>query len=439
MPRMKLTDAFVRNAPPLASKRTGKIEATEYADEKENGLSLRVSPAGARSWTYRYRTEAGQQKRISLGKVQDVSLADARARVVKQRAVVASGGDPVAIAAKAKETAIEEFERETVRQVGEWYFKECQAGRHRPNAKPKRESTLRTELLYFNKHILTKLGSRKLAEVDRSMVQAFVNDLADNTSKSAARHCKVILHGIYTFAERQELVDKNPCQHVTVASHEPRERVLSDDELCIIWQSITPPIDVEGLTVSAGVAYAIQLAMVTLQRRAEITGMKLSEIDRDQRIWILPSARTRNRRDHVVPLSDLALELIDKAISVRAIESDFVFPSPRSAEKPIDPQALTHAFVRMRKALDLGDIRPHDLRRTGATNLTSERLGFPRFTVSKVLNHASDTGNSAAVTGIYDRNEYLAQKRQALDAWALRVLEITSNTEPTDNVVQLRS
>ncbi len=148
------------------------------------------------------------------------------------------------------------------------------------------------------------------------------------------------------------------------------------------------------------------------------------EIDRERRLWIISSTRTKNHRTHTVPLSDLALELIDRALSVRNHESDYIFPSPRDAGKPINPAAMTRAFGRMKKALDLGDIRPHDLRRTGATNLTGEQLGFPRFTVSKILNHTSDTGGAASVTGIYDQNEYLAEKRKALDKWALRVLEI---------------
>ncbi len=93
----------------------------------------------------------------------------------------------------------------------------------------------------------------------------------------------------------------------------------------------------------------------------------------------------------------------------------------------------------MKKALDLGDIRPHDLRRTGATNLTGEHLSFARFTVSKVLNHASDTGGAAAVTGIYDQNEYLPEKRRALDSWALRVLEVDDDKEKPDNVVQIQT
>jgi integrase len=98
---------------------------------------------------------------------------------------------------------------------------------------------------------------------------------------------------------------------------------------------------------------------------------------------------------------------------------------------------MTRAFARLRDPLDLGDARPHDFRRTGATNLTGERLGFPRFTVSKVLNHASDTGNSATVTSVYDRNEHLPEKRRALDAWAMRLLEIVGDRKLAGNVVNI--
>ncbi len=428
MPKAKLTDAFVKSA----KAETNKL--TEYADTHEKGLSLRVTPAGIKSWTFRYRNLAGHQKRVSIGKLQDVSLAEARRQVVAHRASVASGGDPALDLATAREAAKEAHGKETVGDVGEWYFDECRAGRHKPNAKaPKRETTLNNETLYFNKHILPTLGKRKLADLSRATIQAFVNDLADKHSKSAARQCRVILHGIFAFAQRQDITDKvNPCQHVTVAAHAPRARVLSDAELKTIWWTLTPPVQVDGAPISSSVAYSVLLAMVTLQRRAEVTGMALSEIDREKRLWLLPPERTKNRRAHVVPLSPLALELIDLALSVRNAESDYVFPSPRNSDQPIKPQALTRAFIRMKKALNMGDIRPHDLRRTGATNLTGEELGFSRFIVSQVLNHSSDTGNGAAVTSVYDRNEYLPEKRRALDAWALQLLQIVGKGSQDD-------
>ena len=77
-------------------------------------------------------------------------------------------------------------------------------------------------------------------------------------------------------------------------------------------------------------------------------------------------------------------------------------------------------------AVGVADATAHDFRRTGATNLTGERLNFPRFIVSRVLNQISDHGGAAAVTGVYDRNQYLIEKRRALDAWARLLLEIVS-------------
>lgn len=445
MPRVKLTDATVRSAKPI----DGRL--TEYADTKENGLALRVTPAGVRSWTFRYRTKAGQQKRLSLGKADDISLAEARARVRKYRGQVADGRDPVAEAQQAKQDAIDALDRETVQEVGRWYFAECEAGRHRPNARQrKRQSTIDSERYYFERHILPGLGDRKLADLTRAMVQKFVNEVEidGRHSPSTARQCRVILHAIFAFAIRQEIVDANPVQFVTVPSYAPRERVLTDEEMRAIWRAMTPPIAIEGAAVSANVACAVLLAMVTLQRRGEIAGMRLSEIDRDRRLWTIPGTRTKNHRTHAVPLSDLALELIDKAASVRPTSTvllnngreapvDHLFPSPRDPSRPIEAAAITRAFGRMRKALNLGDIRPHDLRRTGATHLTGERLGFPRFIVSRVLNHVSDTGGAAKVTAVYDTNEYLAEKRRALDAWAMRLIEIAERRPPASNVVPL--
>ena len=119
-------------------------------------------------------------------------------------------------------------------------------------------------------------------------------------------------------------------------------RVLSDSELKVIWATLTPPIKIEGATVSVGVAYAVLLAMVTLQRRAEVTGMRLSEIDRYRDLWLLPLDRTKNNREHAVPVSLLALELINLDLSVRSNEGDYIFPSPRGSDKLVNPQALNH-------------------------------------------------------------------------------------------------
>ncbi|MFK5977355.1 MAG: tyrosine-type recombinase/integrase [Rhizobiaceae bacterium] len=432
MPRHKLTDAFVRSASPIGNK------LTEYSDEKEPGLCLRVTQAGVKSWTYRYRLKSGKQKRMSLGKIQDMSLADARAAVVINRASIAIGGDPASEMMDGRDAAKQQRDRETVKEIGEWYFRECRAGRHKPNIKrPKRESTIDGEEYFFGKHISAAFGNQKLSALTRAQIQSFVDGVSDNYSSSTSRQCRIILHGIFAFAERQEIVSNNPCKFVTVAAQQARERVLSNDEVKTIWQALVPPVSIEGATISASVAYSILIALVTLQRRGEVTGMHLDELDKENRVWVIPSHRTKNHHTHVVPLSELAMELIDAAINLNGRENDFVFPSPINSEQPIAARAMTRAFARIGKALDLTDARPHDFRRTGATNLTGERMGFPRFIVSKVLNHSSDTGGAAAVTSVYDRNEYLSEKRRALDAWTLRLLEIVEDRKPADNVVSI--
>ena len=333
MPRIKLTDAFVRAAKPLPSSKpkqssnSGKLALTEYADTSEKGLCLRVTPTGVKSWTYRYRLNSGDQRRLSLGKLIDVSLADARGRVVAYRANVATGGDPVLAAKQARAHAKQSIDSETVKAVGEWYFKACAKGNHRGGSKrPKKSETIAREIFYFERRILPEFGSRKLSTITRAEIRLFIETLESELSLGAAQWGRNILNAIYEFARRNEIVDKNPCEYVTVASHAPRERVLDNSELKTIWENLTPPIEIAGAAISSNVAYSILLGMVTLQRRGEITGMCLSELDFDLRLWTLPGSRTKNNKAHIVPLSDLAIELIRAAVAHHNVKASLCFP-----------------------------------------------------------------------------------------------------------------
>ena len=400
---------------------------------------LACNPAGVKSWTYRYRLQSGKQKRLSLGKLEDLSLADARNSVTAHRVNVAKGGDPANEAILAREIAKQRLVRETVKDVGDGYFNECIAGWHKPNLKrPKHQSTIEHEHPFFTKHSIPAFGSQKLIILTRAQIQAFVDKTTDNFSFSAGRKSRIVLHGIFAFAERQEIVQSNPCKLVTVASQPSRERVLTVDEVKTIWLALTPPISIDDAPISSSVAYSILIALVTLQRRGEVTGMRIDELDQENRLWIIPSHRTKNNRIHVVPLSELAIELISKAIDLNKSNEKHVFPSPRNADKSIEAMAMTRDFARIRGPLELVNVRPHDFWRTGATMLTSERLGFLRFTVSKVLNHTRDTGNAAAVTAVYDRNKYLPKKRRALNAWAKRLIKIVKGQSLANNIINLR-
>ena len=434
MPTRNLTASFINNVKP------SQAGLVEYWDEQQKGLCLRVSPKGLKTWAYRFRSPVlKKQRRASLGTTETVSLSSARNRAARYRGMIADGLDPIVEQEKAinseaariegERAALEtEAKRKSLQEVGEFYYRECDAGRQTPNAKrSKRASTLRVERPYFDKMIVPALGEEKIQDLTRHQLEEFINDLIDNKSPSAGRHCRVILHSIFEFAIWKEFTDKNPCKFLSKPPITSRERVLTEGELKDVWATFTLPIDAPGLSVSPSLAYAIKILAITLQRRGEVSGMHLNELDFENRIWNIPSSRTKNGRAQVVPLSDLAIEYIQAAIAIRTMESGFVFPSPRATpenDKPIDGQAITHAFTRARNLLRWSDVRIHDLRRTGGTSLTSERLGFPRFIVSKVLNQVSDTGGAAVVTAVYDRNDYLSEKRRALDAWTIRLLEV---------------
>lgn len=134
---------------------------------------------------------------------------------------------------------------------------------------------------------------------------------------------------------------------------------------------------------------------------------------------------------HLVPLPPHAVELIQEALRVSGLPSDRargpVFASPRDCTRPINPEALTRAMDRLRDCIGVENLTVHDLRRTGSTALTSERLRVSPFIRTKVLGHESDPGGGAAVSSVhYDVNEYLSDKRSARRAWEGLLLRIVA-------------
>jgi integrase len=193
----------------------------------------------------------------------------------------------------------------------------------------------------------------------------------------------------------------------------------------------------------------VRFMLATGQRRTEVGEMTWSEIDRKQALWSLSKDRTKADRAHEVPLSDLALSIIAECPRL----GDFVFSTGRSARvqegKPTTVAAIS-GWGKAKEKLDalalkkaqeiaeregeeaptaLNEWRLHDLRRTAATYMA--RIGVDRLVVSKVLNHAEE-----GVTKRYDRHDYAAEKRRALDRWAQRLQAIVDGVDAS-NVVSL--
>src|SRR5690606_10686649 len=223
---------------------------------------------------------------------------------------------------------------------------------------------------------------------------------------------------VFAFAVARDLLEFSPWVGIPRpgGDEQPKERRLTDDEIRAFWHGI------EDAAVSKPVRLALKLILVTAQRPGEIAGARLSEIDGN--VWTIPGERSKNGKAHVVPLSPLALELIDQLREATAPKKDrprspFLLPSVhtiRKADEPLSVRALSRA---LRNCIDDDEqlfggepFTPHDLRRTAPANPTALRT--EQSQLSKALNHTD-----AGITGkVYDQHDYKPEKKRALPVWA---------------------
>lgn len=410
----RLTNDVLKHATAEAGKRL------ELRDHDEPGLIFRVTDKGARSWSVRYVNSAGEHRRKSIGPYPVISLSKAREEARKIKGAVAGGVDVVGdhLASKAREAG-----RKLHRLDGlaDAYFADAALGLHKANSRgPKRTTTIKEERRIFDRVVAPALESKAVPDLRRTDIQALVSKVSKKSAGNG-RQCLAVIRQLLSYAVRKEIIETNPAHDISVVAAQARERVLTDDEIKAVWCACERPAGVPKLILSPQMGVALRLALVTLQRGGEVVGMAWREVDEKRALWTIPAARMKGKRTHLVPLSPLALSLIGEAREIQEGRG-FVFAS---GDAHLDRRSFSRAMNRIACALEIPSATPHDFRRTGATNLTSERIGLPRFIVSQVIGHAGDTGGAAAVTGRhYDMNDYLPEKRKALDAWAALLSEV---------------
>jgi integrase len=386
------------------------------------GLRLRVFPSGLKQFEFRYVAITGHRHRLVLGAYPALSLSRARKKAAEIRLAVQDGNDPVAERLEAREQA---RIGETLDQLAESYWEAAKVGLHGGRRRPKREVTLENERQLWRNHIRTPLGGRLFSQLRRSDCKAFMRDVAmSGLSPSSVASIGGVLQSVLTYAVLEERLEANPMQGLArPLALNSRERMFGDEALWTLWDTAriaseprSPDEKTAGVhaRLEASMGLALQLLLLTLTRRNEIAGALKAEFDRDAGLWVIPSARAKAKHPHVVPLDQACLEVVEKAWRLDP-ESPFLFPSERVARQPLDPRSVTRAIARTCRRRNLPVGSPHDVRRSGATTLTG-RYGVTRFIVGLVLGHTPTDGS--AVTAVYDRYTYVAEKREALRLWS---------------------
>ena len=226
---------------------------------------------------------------------------------------------------------------------------------------------------------------RDFRNIRRADVIELIEDIVGAGKHAAANRVHALISKVFSFAVDANLLDANPAARLKKRGVEkPRPRVLADKEILAFWHGIV------FKPVSEPVGLGLRLALLTAARASEVAGARKDEFrdldNRREAAWLIPGGRTKNKRNHLIPLSPVALETAKEAVALAGDATDFLFPTRLNNGGPIDRHALTTAmawFHRGRREPP----SPHDLRRTANTRLAM--LVVAKEIRDRVLNHVT--------------------------------------------------
>ncbi|WP_046874113.1 tyrosine-type recombinase/integrase [Vibrio diabolicus] len=388
--------------------KAGGDKTKRYGDG--GGLYLVVPHSGYPSWMLRF-TSNKKRREMTLGKVSDISLRDARLLAAEKMKQVREGFDPLIQRKRAEQEKIK-----TVNDLfSDWYPSLEKRLKH-PNI-PKR---------VFLKDIAPHIGDIPLEQVNARDIRTTINAITaagkPAIANDALNYCKQLFnHGM-----KLDLMQGNPASAFTVRDaggvEKSRDRALATEELKQFFN--TAKQNPMSFTRDNYLACALLVCLGV--RKSELCEAKWEELDLEKAVWELPKERSKTNVALTIPLATPVLEWLEE-LKVRSLGSEYVFPSRRSSKNPhMGTDTLNRAITKLfghepgkkRQPPNLMGDMPHftvhDLRRTCRTLLAQQ--GTPGHVAERCLNH-----KLKGVEGIYDRHDYLEERREALDNLALSI------------------
>ena len=359
---------------------------------------------------------------MTIGGYPAIGLADARKEAQKALRMVTEGRDP----------ATEKTEREKERPahmdlmpavLDEFVTRYVEV--------KNRQSYIDETKRIIEADLKPRWKQKLIKTVTKRDILNLLDEIVDRGAPTMANRVRALLSKFFAWAVERDIVAASPVVSIKAPSEEKsRDRVLTDEEIRLIW------LAAEKLGYPFGPM--VKLLLLTGQRRSEVAGAQWveMEIEGNDQLWVIPPERSKNRKEHFVPLASLALELVQALPRIKPSEDEKAKPiylfttsgkTPVSgfskAKTLLDSSVLEIARKEARERGEEPDdvtIEPwtfHDLRRTAASGMA--RLNVAVHVVEAVLNHRS--GSIKGVAAVYNRYDYADEKRAALSEWAAHV------------------
>jgi integrase len=371
-----------------------------------HGLYLRVADGGSKGWIFRYQL-AGRRREMGLGSAATFSLVEARDRARQARQCVAENIDPVDDRrSKISAAALDRVSAMTFRQCAERYMRAHGAGWGVKHAGQFRGS--------IEAYVYPVLGDLSVQAIDVGLVMRIIEPIWTAKPETASRIRGRIESVLDWATARGYRAGENPARwrgHVeNLLPNKTKVRAV-EHHAALAYNEIAGFMSElhqleSGPTVYVA-ARALEFAILTAARTGEVLGAKWSEISATERLWTIPAARMKARKEHRVPLSDAAFAIVTAMAAIRV--DDWVFPSVRKGH-PLSGMAFLRVLQEMGYA---GRVTAHGFRST-FRDWAAELTSFPAEVAEMALAHAVGDKVEAA----YRRGDLFQKRRQLAEAWA---------------------
>jgi integrase len=388
MPRIRLTKSAIDTLPISESDRV-------YWDAGLPGFGVKVTPKGRRVFVVLYRTGGARSKlrKYTIGPYGSVTLHQARVAAQKVFAAKLEGRDPAAEKRQAKRRVV----ADRVEDLLESFI----AQRLSQNRSAGEISRL------LRREVGKAWSGKSIHEITKRDVVEVIAAIEQRGAPAAANKALKSIKTFLRWCVGRAVLDQSPAEGVPLpAKQVARDRVLNDEELA---QVILAARKMDGRY--GGI---VELLALTGQRREEVARMTWDELDLARRVWTLPTSRTKNAKEHVVHLSEQSMNVLVWADK----RGPFVFSV--LGTKPFNE--FSRAKCRLDQLSGVTGWRLHDLRRTCVSGM--DRLGIAPHVADKILNHQA--GAISGVAAVYQRHEFLAERREALERWGAHVARIVA-------------